>query len=335
MRMDGIYQRVNRRLVLRNIALGLGWLTLCSLEAAERVWRIGFLGGGPRPSNGPVPEALRQALRNLGYVEGKNVVYAGRWSESRSQRLPGLANELLNLKPDVIVTFVGKAGVAAKSATSTVPIVFVGDGDAIGVGLIASLSRPGGNVTGITDLANELSAKRLELLKEAVPGVKNVAVLWNADDLGMTLRYQQIKKAAEALRLTIDPLGVREPEDFDSAFSSMDKDRPDALLLVTDSFTDHSRKRVLDFAAAHGIPAMYERENLVREGGLMSYGPNFDDMFRRAATYVDKILKGTRPGDLPVEQPTRYYFLVNVNTAKSLGLTLPNSVLLRADEIVR
>ncbi|MEO8923871.1 MAG: ABC transporter substrate-binding protein [Caldimonas sp.] len=321
--------------MLRNVALGLGWPLVFGLQAAQRVWRIGFLGGGPRPSNGLVPEALRQALRDLGYVEGKNVVYSGRWSESRSQRLPGLADELINLKPDVIVTFVGKAGVAAKNATSTVPIVFVGDGDAIGVGLIASLSRPGGNVTGITDQANELSAKRLELLKEAIPAVKRVAVLWNADDLGMTLRYQQIQKAAAVLRLTVEPLGVREPEDFNSAFSSMDKERPDALLLVTDSFTDLSRKRVLDFAATHGIPAMYERGNLVREGGLMSYGPNFDDMFRRAATYVDKILKGTRPGDLPVEQPTRYYLLVNVNTAKSLGLTIPNSVLLRADEIVR
>ena len=209
-----------------------------------------------------------------------------------------------------------------------------GAGDAVGTGLIASLARPGGNVTGITDQATELSAKRLELLKEAVPKASRIAVLWNADDRAMTLRYRETEKAARVLRVTVQPLGVREPDDFDGAFAAMIRERPDALFLVTDSLTALYRKRVLDFAAQHRIPAMYEFSFLVRDGGLMSYGPSLDDNFRRAAVYVDRILKGAKPADLPVEQPTRYYLVVNIKTAKALGLTIPPSLLLRADQII-
>ncbi len=204
----------------------------------------------------------------------------------------------------------------------------------MGTGLIASLARPGGNVTGITDQATELSAKRLELLKEAVPKASRIAVLWNADDRAMTLRYRETEKAARVLRVTVQPLGVREPDDFDGAFAAMIRERPDALFLVTDSLTALYRKRVLDFAAQHRIPAMYEFSFLVRDGGLMSYGPSLDDNFRRAAVYVDRILKGAKPADLPVEQPTRYYLVVNIKTAKALGLTIPPSLLLRADQII-
>jgi putative tryptophan/tyrosine transport system substrate-binding protein len=313
----------------------LATLRDANAQQAEKVWRIGYLAAGARPLDGGPPAALRQALQELGYVDGRNVIYAGRWAEARSERLPALAVELVGEKVDLIVIFGGKAALAVKEATATIPVVFVGSGDPVAVGLIGSFSRPGGNITGISDQSTELSAKRLELLKEVVPKAERVAVLWNADDLAMTLRYREIEKAARVLRVTVQPLGVREPEDFDLAFSAMTRERPDALVLVTDVLTNLNRKRVLDFATAHSIPAMYEYGFLVRDGGLMSYGPDFDDMFRRAAVYVDRILKGSKPSDLPVEQPTRYYLLVNLKTAKALGLTIPQSLMLRADEVIQ
>jgi putative ABC transport system substrate-binding protein len=304
-------------------------------QQAGKVWRIGFLSGSARPSDGAPPIALRQALAELGYVDGRTVTYAGRWAEAKSDQLPALAAELVGLKVDLIVTIGGPASEAAKDATSTIPIVTAGAGDVVGTGLVASLARPGGNVTGITDQATELSAKRLQLLKEAVPKASRIAVLWNAADRAMTLRYRETERAARVLHVTVQPLGVREPDDFEAAFSAMTRERPDALFLVTDSLTILNRKRVLDFAAQHRIPAMYEFSFLVRDGGLMSYGPNLDDNFRRAAVYVDRILKGAKPGELPVEQPTRYYLVVNMKTAAGLGLTIPRSILVRADEVIR
>jgi putative ABC transport system substrate-binding protein len=241
----------------------------------------------------------------------------------------------VGLKVDLIVTQGGPAAEATKEATATIPIVIVSAGDAVGTGLIASLARPGGNVTGISDQATELSAKRLELLKEAVPKASRIAVLWNADDRAMTLRYREIEKAARLLGVTIQPLGVREPDDFDVAFSAMTRERPDALFLVTDALTVLNRRRVLDFATAHGVPAMYEVAFIVRDGGLMSYGPDIADSFRRAAVYADRILKGAKPDELPVEQPNRYYLVVNLKTAKALGITIPQSLLLRADEVIQ
>jgi putative ABC transport system substrate-binding protein len=304
-------------------------------QQASKVWRVGFLSGGARPPDGAPPAALRQALRELSHVEGTNVIYEGRWAEARRERFPGLAAELVGLKVDVVVTTGGQAATAARQATTTIPIVITNAGDAVATGLIASLARPGGNITGVTDPAAELSAKRLELLKEAVPKASRIAILWNADDLGMTLRYRQIEGAARILHVTVQPLGVREPEDFEAAFSAMTRERPDALFLVTDALTTLNRKRVFDFAATHRIPAMYEFGSLVKEGGLMSYGPDPPDSFRRAAAYVDKILKGAKPADLPVEQPTRYFLLINLKTAKALGLTIPPSVLGRADEVIQ
>jgi putative ABC transport system substrate-binding protein len=315
-----------------------GFLTIPLAAEAQRggkVWRVGFLAGGVRPPDAAPPLALRQALQELGYIEGRNVSYLGRWADAKQDRLPGLAVELVSLKVDVTVTFGGPAAEAAKAATSTIPIVIASPGDAVGLGLIASLARPGGNITGITDRATELSAKRLELLKEAVPKASRIAVLWNANNRSMTLRYQEIERAARILRVVVQPLGVREPDDFDVAFSEMTRGRPDALFLVTDALTTLNRKRVLDFAAAHRIPAMYEFGFLVRDGGLMSYGANLDDIFRRAAVYIDRIFKGAKPAELPVEQPTRYYLLVNLKTAKALGLTIPQSLLARADEVIQ
>jgi putative ABC transport system substrate-binding protein len=306
-----------------------------SAQQPTKVWRIGYLHGAARTPDGAPPAALRQALQALGYVEGKDVTYVGRWAEAKSERLPGLAAELVDLKVDLILTRGGPAAQAARHVTTTIPIVISGAGDAVGTGLISSLAHPGGNITGITDQAAELSAKRLELLKAAVPKASRIAVLWNADDLAMTLRYREVERAARILRVTVQPLGVREPEDFEAAFAAMTRNRPDAFFLVTDALTTLNRKRIIDFAAAHRIPAMYEFDFLVRDGGLMSYGWDLDDNLRRAAVYIDKILKGAKPGDLPVEQPTRFYLLINLKTAKALGLTIPQSLLGRADEVIQ
>jgi putative ABC transport system substrate-binding protein len=303
-------------------------------QPARKTWRLGYLAFGPRPRDGAPPESLRQALAELGYREGTNITYEGRWADVRADRLPALAAELVALKPDVMVTIGWKGARALKQATATIPIVFVAVGDPVSTGLSETLSRPGGNATGISDQAIELSAKRLELLKQVVPGASRIAVLWNADDLAMTLRYRQIEKAATVLGTQVQPLGVREPEDFDHAFDAMLRERPHALLLVTDALTNLNRHRILEFASANGIPAMYENGLIVRDGGLMSYGPDFDDMYRRAAVYVDRILKGAKPGDLPVEQPTRYYLVVNLKTASALGLAIPPSLLLRADQVI-
>ncbi len=304
-------------------------------QKPPKVWRIGFLSGGARPPDGAPPAALRQALQQLGYVVDKNVTYTGRWAEAKLERLPAFAAELARLEVDLLLTMGGPSAEAAKGATSTTPIVVVAPGDALGIGLVTSLARPGGNITGITDPATELSAKRLGILKEAVPSAARIAVLWNANDHAMTLRYGEIEKAARVLRVTVQALGVREPDDIDEALSAMTRERPDAFFLVSDALTNLNRKRILEFATTHRMPAMYESGVLVRDGGLMAYGPTFDDMFSRAAIYVDRILKGAKPGDLPVEQPTRYYLVVNLKTAKGLGLAIPQSLLLRADEVIQ
>jgi len=326
---------LDRRSFVVAIALGLAMAPL-TIEAQprSRTWRVGFLSGGPRPPDGALPPPLREALRELGYVEQQNVVYLGRWADAKQERLAGLAAELVELKVDVIVTVGGPASAAAKEASPSIPVVMALVGDADSLGLIDSLARPGGNVTGVTDQSVELSAKRLEIITEAVPRAARIAVLWNADDRGMTLRYREVEKAAHALHVTVQPLGVREPDDFNMAFSAMTASRPDALVMVTDALTLLNRKRVIDFALANRIPAMYEASLLVRDGGLMSYGANQDDNFRRAASYVDRIFKGAPPSTLPVERPGRYYLTINLKTAKALGLTIPPLLLLRADQVI-
>ncbi len=305
-------------------------------QPTGKVFRIGFLSGGIRPSEAEQQRSpFLQALRELGYVEGKTLILEGRWAEGKTDRLPNLAAELVQLKVDLIVTFGGAAAEAAKEVASATPVVIVAAGDPVGTGLVASLARPGGRITGVTDQSTELSGKRLELLKAAVPRLSRVAVLWNSTDRAMTLRYKEIEAAASALAITIQPFGLRVPSDFDGAFAGMTQVRPDALLMVTDSLTSINRKRVLDFAAAQRLPAMYEFCTFVNSGGLISYGPSLPDMFRRAAYHVDRILKGAKPGDLPVEQPTRFYLVINMKTAKALGLKIPQSVLVRADEVIQ
>ena len=325
----------NRRKLV--IALGVSALgaPLASFAQQQgKVWRIGFLQSGVRPPDGLPPAVLRQSLAELGYAEGKNVMYEGRWAEGKITRLPELAAELVQRRVDAIVVLGWPATHALKSATSTIPIVIAGGGDAIESGLVASLSRPGGNLTGMSDMAVELSAKRLELLKETFPKASRIAILWNQDDLGMTLRYRQIDRAARALGVTVQALGVREPDDFGAAFSAMTRERPDALFLVADVLTNLNRKRVIEFAATHRIPAMYDSSLVVQDGGLMSYGPSNVDSFRRVAYFVDRILKGAKPADLPMEQPTRYYLLINMKTAKALSIKIPDSIMLRADKLI-
>lgn len=315
----------------------LGWFTASTAApAADKVYRIGFLTVGS--SAGPLAKAslegMTRALAQRGYAVGTNLVIDTRFADGNPDRLPALAKELVDGPVDVIVTSSYPAARAAKNATATIPIVVDGAGDPVETGLAATLNRPGGNLTGISDMASELSSKRLELLKEAVPGMKRVAILYNAGDPGMTARYTAAAAVAPTLGVTLQPLGVREPEEFDAAFAAMTKDPPDAILMVTDLLTQLKRTRVFEFAAAHRLPAMYEVSYMVREGGLMSYGPERSDTSERVADLVARILKGSNPADLPFEQPTRFYLVINIKTADTLGLTLPQMLLQRADEVI-
>jgi putative ABC transport system substrate-binding protein len=318
------------------VVLGVSALALpVAAQSPPKVFRVGHLAApGPTPDGAP-PRALREALRELGYVEGQNIAYEARFAQGRVERLPDLAAELIRLRVDVIVAQGGASTDAAKRATSTVPIVMApASGDAVAVGWIASLARPGGNITGMTDEAVQLSAKRMELLKEAVPQANLIAIFWNENDHGMTLRYREIEKAARTLRVEVQPFGLRGPGDFAAAFAAMTRRKPDAMFLVADVLTTMNRKQFVEFAAINRIPAMYESSTIVREGGLMSYGYSFDDQFRESARYIDRILRGAKPADLPAGQPTRYYLAVNLRTAATLGMTMPPSLLLRTDEVV-
>ena len=303
-------------------------------QQQPKVWRVGFLVGGPRPADGLPPAVLRRSLEELGYVPGKNVQYEGRWAEGNSSRIPELAAELVQSRVDLIVTMGWPAAHEMKNATSTIPIVSAFTGDPVGTGLVTSLSRPGANLTGVADMAVDLAAKRMELLKEAVPKASRIGVLWNQADLGMTSRYREIDRAARALGVTVQAHGVLQPEDFDAAFAAMLRERPDAIFMISDALTTSNRKRVIDFADAHRIPAMFEFSTNVESGGLMSYGPSFDDTFRRLAFYVDRILKGAKPGELPMEQPTRFYLFVNQRAARAISIRIPDSIILRADKVI-
>ncbi len=323
-----------RRFVLVLSAGLLAAPTGLQAQTSGKTWHIGVLSSMQRPPDGLPPATLRKSLAALGYVEGKNVAYAGRWADGKTAIMPALAQELVNEHVDVIVATGWPAAQAAKNATNTIPIVIAFAGDAVGTGLVTSLSRPGANLTGISDMAVELSAKRLELLKETVPKVSRIGVLWNQADLGMTSRYREIDRAARTLGVSVQAHGVLQAEDFDTAFAAMTRDRPDAIFMVSDSLTTINRKRVIDFADAQRIPAMFEFSVLVENGGLMSYGPSFDDAFQRIAYYVDRIIKGAKPAELPMEQPTRFYLFVNQKTAKTIAIKIPDSILLRADKVI-
>ena len=304
-------------------------------QTPSKVYRIGLLSPlAPLADTSAYGAGLIRGLAQHGYTLDRNLVFERRGAEMHLDRLPRFVEELVASKVDVIVTISYPAALAAKQGTSTVPVVVIGGGDPVGTGLVASLARPGGNVTGISEVETELSTKRLELLKEAVPSLRRVAMLWNANDLGMTLRYKAAAAAAQALGVLVQSLGVREPEDFDEAFAAMTRDMPDGILMVSDALTNLNRKRVFDFAAAHRLPAIYENKPSVRDGGLMSYGPDQGEMAVRAAALIDRILRGMKPADLPVEQPVSFELIVNLKTAKALGIEIPPSILVRADEVI-
>jgi putative tryptophan/tyrosine transport system substrate-binding protein len=328
---------MNRRAFLSAVTGGLLAAPLAAEgQEAAKIARIGYLSTN-LAATPHIQEAFRQGLRDLGYVEGRNVVIEYRDAEGKSKRLPALAAELVALKVDVILAASTPQTLAAKQATRTLPIVFAAADDAVGSGLVTSLARPGGNVTGLSFLAPELVGKRLELLKQAVPGVTQVAVLWQPGGLGERTEKDQLKEAdvaARALGVRVQFVEARGPADIDRAFSDMTKARADALTVLPSNMFLREHRRLVDLAAKHRLPAVYTVKEYVDAGGLMAYGPNLADVVRRAATYVDRILKGAKPADLPVEQPTKFVLVINLKTAKALGLTIPPSLLARADQVI-
>jgi putative tryptophan/tyrosine transport system substrate-binding protein len=304
-------------------------------QTAGKVYRLALVSsGGPLPESAPYAKLLLGGLEKLGYTPGQNLAFEGpRGAAGQPVQLPHLMEELKAAKVDVIVVIGYPTAVAAKAA-GIPTVVALGVGDPVATGLVTNLARPEGNITGISDVATTLSTKRLGLLKELLPKLHRVAMLWNKDDLGMSLRYDASAKAAAAMGVDVQAVGVREPDDFNEAFAVMDREPPGAILMVSDSLTVLNRKRVFDYAAVHRLPAIYEYDPLVREGGLMSYGPDLRESFERGASMVDRIFKGAKPADLPFEQPTRYLFVLNLKTAKSIGLEIPPTVLALADEVV-
>jgi putative ABC transport system substrate-binding protein len=301
-----------------------------STQPAAKTYRIGVLAPGCHPPAAAL-DILRQGLRDLGYVEGQNLLMEWRYSEGKAERFPELAAELVRQKVDLIVALSTPAALAAKHATQTIPVVMVYVADPVGTGLVTSLAQPGGTLTGVTDMATDLSGKRLELLKEAMPTLSRVAVLWNVTDPGMVLRFREIEAAARVLGLTLQSHEIRSPKDFERAFAAMRQARPDALFVVSEVLTITHRCQVLDFAAEQRLPTMAEFGMFAQDGGLMAYGPKLTDTFKRGAYYVDKILQGTKPANLPIEQPMNFELVINPKTAQTLGLRLPPTLLIQAD----
>jgi putative ABC transport system substrate-binding protein len=297
--------------------------------------RIAYLTASALSTMSARIEAFRQGLRELGYVEGKNIVIEWRSTEDKPDRLPALATELLSLKVDVIVTGGPSATRAAKGATSTIPIVMSTDPDPVANGFVASLARPGGNITGLATLAPELSGKRLELLKETVPKLSRVAVFGTSTTPGNAQNIKETELAARAFGLQLQSLDVRAPKDMETAFRAAGKARADSIIVLSGPMVNSHRSQIVDLAVKSRLPAIYPWPEYVEDGGLMSYGPSLTDLNRRAATYVDKILKGRKPADLPVEQPIKFEFIVNLKAAKQIGLTIPPNVLVRADRVIR
>jgi putative ABC transport system substrate-binding protein len=303
-------------------------------QSAAKTYRLASLSGNmPLSANSPNAKALLNAMAERGYALGKNLAYDARGASGELAKIPQLIEDFKASGVDVLVT-VGYPAARAAKAAGIATVIAYGSGDPVATGLVNSLAQPGGTVTGISDDAALLSTKRLSLLKSLSPNIRRVAMLWNKNDLGMSLRYEASAKVAGELGVTVQALGVQEPDDFNDAFTEMDRNPPDAILMVSDSLTTLNRKRVFDYAAAKRLPAVYEYDALVRDGGLMSYGPDLNECFERAAATVDRIFKGTKPSQLPFEQPTRYRFMINLKTAKALGLTIPPGVMAIADEVI-
>jgi putative ABC transport system substrate-binding protein len=308
---------------------------MAEAQQVTKVSRIGFLSALSASSMAARIEAFRQGLRELGYVEGKNIVIEWRWAEGKFDRLPDLAAELVRLKVDVIVSGGPVATRPAKEATVTIPIVMAFDNDPVGNGFAASLARPGGNITGLSALSPEISGKQLEILKEIVPKLSRVAVLGNSTEPGNTQSLKETELAARAFKVQLQYLDVLSPQDIEAAFRAVSKGQADAVLVAQSPVPLAHRKQLAELAVKNRLPAIYPQSDYVEDGGLMSYGVSFTDLNRRAATYVDKILKGRKPADLPVEQPTKFEFVINLKAAKRIGLTIPPNVLARADKVIK
>ena len=304
-------------------------------QQTGNVYRIGFLGNSTAALEANLVGPFREGLRDLGYVEGRNVLIEYRWAEGKYDRFPALIGELLALKVAVIVTAGTPATLAVKKATTSVPLVMSAVGDPVGAGIVPSLSHPGGNITGLTAISTEMDAKRLELLREVVPSVSYIALLWNAASPLQVLAEKQVQAAAQVLRMRVLSLGVKTEEEIKSALAVMARERPDALLVLADRLLLHHRALIMDFATRHRLPGVHAYRELVEAGGLMSFGPSYADMHKRAAYFVDRILKGAKPGDLPVERPLTFELVINLKVARALGLTIPQSVLLRGTEIIQ
>jgi putative ABC transport system substrate-binding protein len=328
---------MNKRITLWLLAtLFLATVSLAEAQQSKKVPRIGVLLAPSRSAVAESLDAFEQGLRELGYVEGRNIVTEYRSAEGKFDRLSDLAAGLIRLKVDVIVAAGGLPAIqAAKNATSTIPIVFTAVNDPVASGFIASLARPGGNITGLSLGGLELYGKRLELLKETVPRVSRVAFFWYPTNLAEPLALKEMHASAQALGLEIQSVEVRSPKDFEGAFEAAAKGGARALTVHTNPAFTANRNRILDFAAKNRLPGIYPWREYVEDGGLMSYGPNLPDLYRRAATYVDKILKGAKPADLPVEQPTKFELVINLRAAKQIGLTIPPNVLARADRVIK
>ena len=321
---------MRRREFIAGCCTSAAWPLAARAQQQARTYRVGLLATRQIGEGEERREAIREVLAAHDFVEGRNLLFEPRWGDSLSENVEALKAA----RVDVIITFGYPASWAAKTLAKDIPIVCSGAGDPVATGLAQSLARPGGNLTGVTELSTELSAKRLEILKEAVPNLRTVAMLFNAADLGMSMRSRAAEAAAKVLDVSVQSLGVREPSDFENAFAEMTRSRPDAIMLVSDTLTGLNRKLVMEFAANNRLPAIYEFGFLVRDGGLMSYGPNLRETGEIVGDLVARILHGARPTDLPLEQPTHFEFIVNLKTAKSIGLIIPPVLLSRADEVI-
>jgi len=326
---------IDRRTFLAGAGAGhLAAPLTAEAQQAGKVHRIGMLETTSMALNAANIEAFRQGLRELGYVEGRNYIIEYRSADGRSERFPDLAAELVRLKVDVILTRGTPAVMAAKSATGTIPVVMAASSDPVLSGVVASLARPGGNITGLSSIVHEVSGKRLELIREVFPGVSRIAVLLIMSNPAEALQWKETEIAASSLRVQVQLLDVRKAGDFGRAFDAAIKQRAGALVVGLDTLTQTNHRFIVDLAAKHRLPTIYGTREFVDAGGLMGYGVSYPDLYRRAATYVDKILKGAKPADLPVEQPTKFDLVINLKTAKALGLTIPPSLLARADEVI-
>jgi putative tryptophan/tyrosine transport system substrate-binding protein len=306
------------------------WPLTASAQQRGKIVTIGVLADEPWP---PI-DTFRQALNDLGYIQGKNVRFEDRYAKGHNERLPELANDLVGLNVDVILTWGTNAVLAAKQATTTIPIVMGVIGDPLGIGIVTNLAHPGGNVTGCSLHAAELEAKRLQLLKEVVPSLSRVAILFNPTNHYMPLALQSARKGAQVLHVSLAVYEVYDTTTLDAAFMTVMEDRPDAFLVPADTFLVSQRGRIAQFAIENKLPSVYTYREYIEAGGLMAYTPNYNDLLRRAASYVDKILKGAKPGDLPIEQPRGFQLFINLKTARALGLTVPRTLLARAEEVI-